>query len=236
VVYNDEVTLRVYSGPTGEVLFSTPNGSGTLFEYPVVADVDGDNNAEIVVAANDYAYGGHHGIRVFGDALDHWVSTRRIWNQHTYHITNIHVDGTIPKGEVPSWKAHNTYRCNLQMEYDPLSSPDPTLDAWPVDTLMCPEHLLLTILVRNTGTLPVPAGLEVGFYVGPPDAGGLLAGTELTDEELEPGGELTVEFILDASLLGGIGDIYVVLDPNGKISECDEGNNLSVIKDAGCEW
>ena len=236
VVYNDELTLRIYSGPTGEVIYSTPNGSGTLFEYPLVVDVDADNNAEIVVASNDYAYGNHHGIRVFGDAIDHWVSTRRVWNQHAYHITNINQDGSVPVQEADSWVAHNTYRCNLQMDYDPLASPDATVEPWPMDTMPCPNSILLVVLVRNTGTLPVLAGAEVGFYIGDPDDGGLLEGIALTDEDLPPGGELLMEHMLGVQGLEMPFDVYIVIDPNGIISECDEGNNVAVLKEVGCAW
>jgi hypothetical protein len=48
-VYADECFLRVYNGTNGEVLFSTPRTSGTWYENPVVADVDRDDHAEIVV-------------------------------------------------------------------------------------------------------------------------------------------------------------------------------------------
>lgn len=51
VVYADECFTRIYDGPTGEVLFSQPRFSATWLENPVVADVDGDNAAEIVVAS-----------------------------------------------------------------------------------------------------------------------------------------------------------------------------------------
>ena len=233
VVYNDEHTLRIYSGPTGDTLFSTPNPSGTLFEYPLVVDVDADNNAEIVVSANDYAWGGHHGIRVFGDASDHWVSTRRIWNQHAYHITNINQDGSVPDTETDSWTSHNTYRCNLQMEYDPAASPDAVLEAWPMDTLKCPEAVLLTILVRNIGTLPILKGAEVGFFIGPPGDNNLVA-LAIVDFDLEPGGEETIKFEMDVTELDGFADVYVVLDPNGKLSECDETNNTAIVYGVGC--
>jgi len=233
VVYNDELTLRIYSGPTGDVLYSTPNGSGTLFEYPVIADVDADNNAEIIVASNDYAYGSHHGIRVLGDAKDHWVSTRKIWNQHAYHITNVNEDGSIPAAEAPSWLAHNTYRCNLQMQYDPLASPDGLPIPWPIDTIACPDKVLLTVIVRNIGTLPLPKGTEVGFFKGPPE-NGLLAGKVLLKEELEPGDETSVEFYLDVKGTPGTIDVYVVVDPDGKVSECAEDNNSAVIPGVGC--
>ncbi|UJR87244.1 Hypothetical protein I5071_360 (plasmid) [Sandaracinus amylolyticus] len=39
--------------------------------------------------------GCHAGIRVFRDNRDRWASSRTIWNQHAYHVTNVEDDGTI---------------------------------------------------------------------------------------------------------------------------------------------
>ncbi len=110
VVYNDEAYLRIYPGvepdcalnPPGpgcdknmtkaEELFRDRNSSRTRTEYPVIADVDGDFKANIVFSTNndsDAALKTDAGIEVFKDSLDNWVSTRPIWNQHTYHITNV---------------------------------------------------------------------------------------------------------------------------------------------------
>jgi hypothetical protein len=109
VVYNDEVYLRIYPGvepaclenPPGpacdgnmtdaEVLFRDKNGSRTRTEYPVIVDVDGDFKAEIVFPTNNDSGSGplDAGLEVWGDVLDNWVSTRPVWNQHTYHITNV---------------------------------------------------------------------------------------------------------------------------------------------------
>ena len=98
VVYRDETKLWVYRGTDGVVLFSTPLHSCTTYENPIILDVDGDGNAEIVTPANDTCgFGPTTGIHVFGDSADRWVATRPIWNQHTYHITNINEDGTIPR-------------------------------------------------------------------------------------------------------------------------------------------
>jgi len=119
VLYNDEEYFRIYRGPTGEVLFETPNGSGTLVEYPIIVDVDNDGEVEIVLAANDYAFGSHIGIRVFGNANIipgcNWVNARKIWNQHTYHITNVNDDGTIPIIEQNNWEIYNNYRQNVMV-------------------------------------------------------------------------------------------------------------------------
>ena len=49
-VYGDECYVRVYEGASGEVIYSAPASSGTGFELPVIADVDGDFATEIVVA------------------------------------------------------------------------------------------------------------------------------------------------------------------------------------------
>src|SRR6185503_11593224 len=51
-VYADECFLRVYDGKSGEVLYSAYRTSGTWYESPVVADVDQDQNTEIVVNNN----------------------------------------------------------------------------------------------------------------------------------------------------------------------------------------
>jgi len=51
-VYADECFARVYDGRTGTVLFSQHHSSCTWYENPVVADVDGDLRAELVVGSN----------------------------------------------------------------------------------------------------------------------------------------------------------------------------------------
>jgi hypothetical protein len=96
-------------------LFQTPLSSCTWFEYPLVADVDGDGNAELLaVANNNCGLGTDRGVFVFGDPDDDWVLTRPIWNQHTYHITNVRIDGSIPPVEDHNWliPGFNNFRLN----------------------------------------------------------------------------------------------------------------------------
>ena len=115
VVYHDETRLRVYRGSDGVVLFQTPLSSCTWLEYPLVADVDGDKNAEIVaVANNNCGFGPQRGVYVYGDPANTWVQTRAIWNQHTYHVTNIRANGTIPAVEQNNWQVPglNHFRLN----------------------------------------------------------------------------------------------------------------------------
>ena len=111
VIYSDEYHLWMYDGQTGKNLIpSTCNTTGTLWEYPLVADVDNDGEADIIVASNAHGItcpddgSKQSGIRVFGSATGSWVRTRRVWNEHTYHITNAGEDGTpaeIVNGSIP---------------------------------------------------------------------------------------------------------------------------------------
>lgn len=60
VLYNDECFFHIYDGQTGAELVSPmiPSSTGTLAEYPLVADVDGDGNAEMIIVSNKYAVAG----------------------------------------------------------------------------------------------------------------------------------------------------------------------------------
>ena len=75
--------------------------------------------ADIVVPSNAYSLSCNgtkqSGITIFGSATNSWVRTRRIWNQHTYHVTNVREDATIPQYEKPHWTQLNTFRTNAQL-------------------------------------------------------------------------------------------------------------------------
>lgn len=60
VLYNDECFFHIYDGTTGAelVMPPIPSSNGTLAEYPLVADVDGDGNSEMIVVSNKYAVAG----------------------------------------------------------------------------------------------------------------------------------------------------------------------------------
>ena len=73
--------------------------AGTGIEYPVVADINGDGSAEIVVTgvidqhfSIDIGYGAVH---VFGNPQN-WGPARKVWNQYMYHVTNVNENLTIP--------------------------------------------------------------------------------------------------------------------------------------------
>ena len=123
-MYADEQTLYVFDG-AGAPLLQVSRKSGTLSEYPTVADIDNDGSAEILVVSNGHLGGGDPGIQVFRDVEERWIQARRIWNQHAYHVTNVREDGTIPQFEPQSWKLNNTFRTNAQIEGGGICIPVP---------------------------------------------------------------------------------------------------------------
>ncbi|PRP97555.1 FG-GAP repeat protein [Enhygromyxa salina] len=125
-MYADETNLYVYDG-MGMALLDVPRSSGTIVEYPVVADVDNDGSAEIVVVSNTSFDNNQTApaVQVVRDIEDRWIQARRIWNQHTYHVTNVREDGTIPQFEKPHWELLNTFRTNAQIEAGGVCQPPP---------------------------------------------------------------------------------------------------------------
>lgn len=232
VVYADERALRIYDGRSGEVRFEAPHSSCTAYENPVVADVDGDDNAEIIVAQNTACgYGSFHGIRVYRDRKDGWVNTRRIWNQHAYSVTNVGDDGAIPSRPGLNWRTPglNTFRSNSQGSGTtrPFAAPDLVVDA--VATACDSAGTVkLSARVRNAGDAAASAGVQVAFYRDAP--GGELLGVAAVGSKVGPGEEAVVELGL-ASAPGGTGTVYAAVDDDGagtgRELECREDNNTA---------
>jgi hypothetical protein len=115
-IYADETKIYVFDGAIGKILMTAPRTSGTLIEYPVVADIDNDGSAEIAYVSNYQQGVSGPALTVLRDDQDRWIQSRRIWNQYAYHVTNVREDGTIPKVMKKSWELLNTFRTNSQIE------------------------------------------------------------------------------------------------------------------------
>lgn len=108
LVYRDETDLRIMqfsdngSGGFNCTETSFACWSGTHTEYPVIADIDGDGHAEIIVSGTDpldRPYGDRNNnvrIMVFGSPTNSWASARKVWNQHGYNALNVNENLTIP--------------------------------------------------------------------------------------------------------------------------------------------
>jgi len=321
VVYGDECFLRVYDGETGDVVFSQFRTSCTWYENPVIADVDGDFNAEIVIGNNfncsppgttdgrvcegldprnvdplhaglrcdeatdcpsgscdagfcrcasddeccagpgcaDAGYvcepppagtpgsgntcrasrpRGTRGIRVYSDTADRWVNSRRIWNQHAYHVTNVSPSGTIPRTSEAElhWldPELNDFRKNVEGDAIPGAAPDLTARTMVPGCSTDEGGATLRANVCNRGAQPVGDGLSVGFYDGEPSEATLICRAR-TDVVLAIGACALVECEWSAPPTEDPGvDVTVVADDLGENGECEEENNRSTLEGVVC--
>jgi hypothetical protein len=240
VVYADEETLWVYDGASGTVEMSwTSHSSGTLYEYPVIVDVDNDGAAEIVAAANDYSsHNDSRGIVVVGDATSSWSPARPIWNQHAYSITNVRDDGRIPSTPLPSWSSVNSFRAGNSETRVGLALPD--LGAG--DPELCLETCALDTVriwpaVDNTSDTDASASIAVSLYRWEGGDRVLLRTVELP--RLGSGERRYVGPIdLVPEDFGANGLLIRVDDPGdgqGAWQECDEADNTVSIAAWPCD-
>jgi hypothetical protein len=222
---------------------------------PIVADVDNDGNAEIVFVENGYNQtpAATQGIQIWGDASDSWVPTRRIWNQHSYHVTNVSETGAIPMNEPPNWLEPtdatvsgrmNNFRQNLP-DFDVFAAPDITV-ALSVNKGSCPAYLGLVATVCNEGALVVGSGIEVKFYDNATMAQiPCQNGPVVTSQPLAPGQceAVTCQWT-DAPANGAAVDIRACADNDGYScdassmggnNECHEDNNHGDKADTSCD-
>jgi hypothetical protein len=235
VVFADELTLRIHDGATGTVRWKIPNSSGTTHENPVIADVDGDHAADLVVVSNDFAYPGTHGLRVFHDRLEGWAGTRRIWNQHAYSVTNVNDDGTLPAHPVSHWlhPKLNTFHANVANYFgegpSPYAAPDLIVSEVSA-TCDAEGSLVLGARVRNQGEAAVAAGVKVAFFEGNPASGGTLLGVATVSDALPPGADSLATVSLSSSL-SGTAQLFALADDDGtgvgRDTECREDNNAT---------
>jgi hypothetical protein len=94
LVYRDEQHLRIIDGSTNppRELANFVNRSGTGSEYPLVADIDNDKQAEIISVGNQTSatYTGQVRIYKSGSSNFPWAPARKVWNQFAYNPVYVH--------------------------------------------------------------------------------------------------------------------------------------------------
>jgi hypothetical protein len=236
VLFADEDALRMYDGATGAILYENyTHSSGTVWEYPVIADVDQDGSAEIVIASNVYSGAGVKGVTVFGHAGDGWPQSGPTWGTHDFAVTNLNPDGSVPITPEASWQKYNVFRARPSVD-DP-SAADLTVSYDDLCVADCNNGpIKISFQVANKGAVDVEAGTPWAFYkvdgeaitlvkTGTLDA--IPAGTSLQGFALElvPGDIGVNGFLMTVDDDGAGGSLH---------SECDEDNNTVVWLDRIC--
>ncbi len=234
LLYADQNTFWVYDGPTGTVLYSnTSHASGTLWEYPVIADVDRDGSAEIVISSN----GGHwKGVTVIGHSGSGWQASGPTWGTHDFAVTNLDADGVVPTPPPLPWTTNNVFRARPMVD-DPGAA-DLYILLEDVCIASCENGpVRVSYAVANQGGLDVDSGVEVALYA-------LDGGTEtFVDSEfidaVPAGGIIAGETIEIHPDDWGPDGILLRVDDDGTgtdtVPECDETNNELEYAEVICE-
>ena len=238
LLYADEVALRIYDGANGNILYEDFNhASGTVWEYPVTADVDNDGSAEIVVASNSWSSSSSYGIKVFGHNGSGWAKSGPTWPTHEYAVSNINPDGSVPSPADLSWLGHNLFRARPTV--DSPGAPDLIPVIGEVCVASCVTGpIKISWSVQNAGGVDEEAGVEVVLYSVASDdtlterARATLpllpAGTQIAGSEFE---------LLPSEWEEGI--VLSVDDPGtglyGAVRECDESNNEATLLESFCD-
>ncbi len=254
VIYQDTCRARVFGGRDGSVLLDIPNISGTASNYPTVADLNGDGRAEFVTVSDSYyARSGMipcpattprtDGVRVFRDANDNWQSTRAIWNQHAYSVTNVcdgvdtvctgaeNQHGAIPRRQAASWTpALNSFRVNAQLGLVARRAADLVVLSASANVASCPTEYVIRADVANRGTLSAPGTTPVTFYREDMMGMRTRLGTVTLERTLPPGGTARVQLRVMPPM-PGVFRVVVVANDDGMggmhVRECNTSNNAS---------
>jgi hypothetical protein len=237
VVYIDEVEMVAFDGMTGAVKFYNSNhSSDTMYDYPVVADVDADGHAEIVVAHA----GSSNALSVYGDRDDSWAPARGVWNQHSYSITNIHDDLSIPRNATQNFTTYNSFHAGIDRLSGENLIDDLEAEILEVCSDDCDKGALMVLArVLNKSAREMPAGIPVSLYA---EINGVFEhmATRSTTQPVSSGmsGE-EITFTIDSARVAGATSLRFVADDQGTgggvFPECSETNNDSIYNGSICD-
>jgi hypothetical protein len=173
--------------------------------------------------------------------MNRWAPSRTLWNEHSYHITNVNDDLTVPSVEQPNWKTWNNYRQNVQARGKSGPIPDFTggvftgVDPGSAD---CKQDWTLRANICNRGTGTLDPGVPGTFYTSDPRVNGAMPiCTGVTTDVMAPGQCVRVQCDWKNPQPGPL-DLYFRADDDGSgkelPAECKNGNNLLILPQAMC--
>jgi hypothetical protein len=237
VVYIDEIEMIAFDGATGEVKFhSTEHASATMFDYPTIVDVDGDDQAEILVCHDGHSAA----LTAYGDRDESWATTRGVWNQHAYSITNINDDLSIPVDATPNFTLYNNYHAAIDRLGGDHLGDDVGIDIVDICEDECEGgRLLVTVQLVNLSERPLDEDVDIALY-GAMDGDQVWLATLSPGLHLEPGWRSdSVTITVSTEDLVGVMGIIAVADDDGTgtgvLSECSELDNTDYEGGRYCE-
>jgi hypothetical protein len=204
--------LFVYDGLTGATLASRPELTTRHRDAPpLIADIDGDGSAEIVVTTDE-------AVVALGATSGRWARTRKVWHQLAYDITSIDDYGNLVPWPLPVWSTFNAFRAQPAMDGD---KPDLAVEVAREAYEWCGETFVeLQIAVRNLGSQRAAAGAALRVY-SDPSGSWELVGEGTIPQAIPAQSVVEARIVLPAAELGA----RVMVEAAGDARDCDPINN-----------
>jgi hypothetical protein len=247
IVYRDEDNLRVLNGVADSAPVNAANPiqcySNTAFEYPVIADTDGDGSANICITCASAKGGYPQYLRVYESNGTPWSTTRKVWNQVNYEPLQINEDLTVPPFSIPkntTFGSKQPYNGALiqvptmvNTDFDVVQiSPDPAVDnVW--ITAVNASTSRIWVRIENRGVKNTNAALPVALYnTGTPGTGFLQQ--KQIGAIITPGNTYDLSFDIPTTAVNiimsvRIQDTGTQYPASGSFLDCNYANNTGTV-------
>ena len=225
--------------------------SGTIAEYPIVADVDGDGQAEIILTRANVPWiagGNLTGVVAVYKSANHaepWAPARPVWNQWAYNSVHINDDMTVPRYPISPAMAFSgntdTVRpFNGFLQQQTILDKD-GLPFWPAPNAEADKssssidvlgnNVIINACFKNTGDATLVAPLFVTAYAYNISAANILK-VDSVNAYLDVNDSICVTVVIpkDAPLLSNATYIVVRINDKGHDFpyhiECEDSDNV----------
>lgn len=233
VVYQDEDSLFVFDGATGAVKASRRCLNATRYNYPAVADVNGNGQANIVCVCGDGQLSRGE-VTMWTSTLNNWIQARQVMNQHNYSVVNINDDLSIMQQQnsavVPGLNSYLSQTAILDASGNPsYEAIDVRVNIDSISFSACTPRVFFQVC--NQGDLDLSDSLFLSFYQGNPLTGGTLLNTSVSVASISQGSCSNFSQALSYSTPYSV---YIYANDRGSVpnsapvitfNECDTLNN-----------
>ena len=178
LVYRDSYDLYIINGLDGSRRSISGLYGTTANEYPVVADINNDGAAEIIVT-------GDNKLQIFSsNPAGLWAPARKVWNQASYNVVNVNDDLTIPRymlnpatkfpgpdgksGTADDVRPYNAFlqqQTMLNKDGNPLwLAPDAAVDRVLSSISNSDNEITINACFENVGDVSIGAPIYVSLY------------------------------------------------------------------------
>ena len=259
IVYRDQSDMRIIDGNTGNNISVFPCLAPTAVEYPAIADLDRDGQADIIASSSTYDvnHDKHAKMVVFhSPASTVWAPARHVWNQHAYNVVNVNNDLTVPSFNFNPSTTFTDPNGVVRRSFNNFLQQATTLDQYgrpfmSLANLSVQQDLTITndgdnlqveVTVCNTENVSFGSPLHIATYTA---SGELLIVDEVV-LSFAPGGCITIRLTYVSSLFSQFNDPFplrIVLNDQGEgiaqygglQAECDTSDNTFHIDGRPCE-